>query len=112
VRLSGVGGFDVVVDGALVLGRDPVTGPATPPARLVPVADPARSVSKTHALVEPAGDHVRVTDLHSTNGVRVLLPGHETRELVPGVPTSIPVGATVVLGDFEVRVHESPRDTV
>jgi len=112
VRLTGTGGFDVVVDGALVLGRDPVAGPATPRARLVPVVDPARSVSKTHVLVEPTGDGVRITDLHSTNGVRALLPGHETRELVPGVPTSIPVGATVHLGDFEVRVHGVPRDTV
>lgn len=112
VRLTGVGGLDVAVDGELVLGRDPVTGAATPRARLVPVVDPARSVSKTHALVEPAGDHVRITDLHSTNGVRALLHGHETRELVPGVPTAIPVGATVLLGDFEVRVHEAPSDTV
>lgn len=111
-RLTGERDFEVVVDGRLVLGRDPVAAPPHSDARGIPVHDPARSVSKTHALVEAAQDGVSVTDLHSTNGVRIRTADVELHELTPGIPAVVPPGASILLGDLELRVERLHVDTV
>lgn len=111
-RLTGERGVEIVVGGPLVLGRDPVAAPPHGDATGVPVVDPARSVSKTHAFIEAAPDGVSVTDLHSTNGVRVRTAGLELHELAPGVPAVVPQGASILLGDLELRVDRLPSDTV
>ena len=89
-----------------------VAAPLHPDAKGIPVVDPARSVSKTHALVEAAHDGVSVVDLHSTNGVRIRTADVELHELAPGIPAVIPPGASILLGDLELRVERLPRDTV
>ncbi|MDQ0892686.1 FHA domain-containing protein [Agromyces ramosus] len=111
-RLTGEREFDVVVAGRLVLGRDPVAVSPYADAKPVPVVDPARSVSKTHALVDAAPDGVSVTDLHSTNGVRIRTADVELHELAPGIPAVVPPGASILLGDLELRVQRLPGDTV
>jgi hypothetical protein len=55
------------------------------------------------------GWHVLVTDLNSTNGTLVTLPGHEPRQLRPGEPTLIQPGAVVTLAegvDFRYEVAD------
>lgn len=111
-RLTGELGLDVLVAGRLVLGRDPVAVPPFADASPVPVVDPARSVSKTHALIDAAPDGVSVTDLHSTNGVRIRTADVELHELAPGIPAVVPPGASILLGDLELRVQRLPGDTV
>ena len=111
-RLSGPGQLDVLLLRPVVLGRDPAPDPARPEAAPVPLQDPARSVSKTHALVEVVDDHVVITDLHSTNGTRVLTPEGLVHELEPGLAARAESGATVLLGEFAVRLDRAPLATV
>lgn len=107
-RLVAASGFEVVIDGTAVLGRDPQPT-AVPGARAIAVDDPARTVSKTHAFAEPTAAGLRVTDLRSTNGVRVEPPGEPMRELVPGEPTVVAPGAALYLGEFGLRVDGVAR---
>jgi len=111
-RLRAAGGLDVLLLRPVLLGRDPAADPGRPEAAAIPLADPARSVSKTHALVEVVEGRVIVTDLHSTNGTRVLTPDGETRELDPGRGADAPNGATLLLGEFAVRLDRAPLNSV
>ena len=111
-RLRASGGLEVLLLRPVVLGRDPSPDATRPDAAPIPLADPARSVSKTHALVEVVDDRVVVTDLHSTNGTRVLSPDGEAGELDPGRPVEVPGGATLLLGEYAVRLDRAPLHTV
>ena len=111
-RLSGPGQLEVLLLRPVVLGRDPAPDPARPGAAPIPLQDPARSVSKTHALVEVVDDRVMITDLHSTNGTRVLTAEGLVHELEPGLATSAESGTTVLLGEFAVRLDRAPLATV
>ena len=111
-RLSGPAQLEVLLVRPVVLGRDPAPDPASPGAAPIPLQDPARSVSKTHALVEVVDDRVVITDLHSTNGTRVLSAEGLVHELEPGLATRAESGATVLLGEFAVRLDRAPLATV
>lgn len=78
----------IPVTDSLVIGRDP-EDPAA-----VAVDDPGRSVSKTHVGLSPKGSLIGVTDLHSTNGVRV--------DRGDGAPQRLDAGVEVVVGDGTV----------
>ncbi|KAE8764531.1 FHA domain-containing protein [Georgenia thermotolerans] len=95
----------VPVTGPVVLGRAPEAGrvPGDEVPRLVAVPNPERGVSTTHAEVRPAGDYVVVTDLGSTNGTVLHLPGRPPQRLRPGTGVPVPPGGVVELG-AEVRV--------
>jgi hypothetical protein len=92
------------VTGSLVFGRDP--SPVTRrPSTMVSVLDPARSVSKSHALVElSADDDLSVTDLHSTNGVSLIGADGSRVELEPGIRTPVSANTRLMLGEFAVEV--------
>lgn len=105
-------GLEVLLLRPVVLGRDPSTDAARQGAAAVALADPARSVSKTHALVEVVDDRVVVTDLHSTNGTRVLTPEGEAHELDPGRSADVAGGSTLLLGEVALRVDRAPLHTV
>lgn len=96
-------GTRVSLDGPLLLGRDPAGIPDRPGARLLALVDPGKTVSKTHALLEPTPNGVRVRELHSTNGVAIDTAAG--RELLPtGGEAVAPVGATIRLGSFAIGV--------
>lgn len=111
-RLRSDGGVDVAVSGRVVLGRDPRAADAATGARPVAIDDPARSLSKTHALLEVVDDRLLATDLGSTNGVRIWPEGEEAIELESGRPTSVPEGAVLLLGDVAFLVDRAPDATV
>lgn len=91
------------LEGPLLLGRDPAGIPERPEAALLPLADPGKTVSKTHALLDPSPDGVRVRDLHSTNGVAV--DTAQGRQLVSaGSEAVAPPGSTILLGSFAIGV--------
>jgi hypothetical protein len=97
-------GARVPIDGALLVGRNPVRFEPWTSAGLLPVDDPARSVSKTHAVLEASADGVRITDLHSTNGVSVMDAAGAATPLAPGVATAATAGATVLLGSYRLQL--------
>jgi len=105
-RLVLPGGDQVVpVTGAIYLGRDPRDTMGRPDASLLPAQDPARSLSKTHALIEVDAGKLWVHDLNSTNGVFVAAPGVEAIEVVPGTREAVPNGADLELGEYIIQVR-------
>ena len=95
----------VVVEGQLYLGRNPVAPADHPSARVLAVDDPAKSVSKTHAMLEVDADGLWVLDLDSTNGVWVVPAGEGATEVTPGQRIAVPAGADIELGDLVIQVE-------
>lgn len=97
-------GRRIPVTGPTLLGRDPQPRPGEPAATLVSTgAD--RSVSKTHALVEPAPGGVALTDRRSTNGTAVLDADGRRRALAPETPTAVARGERIALGEVVLRLE-------
>jgi len=96
-------GTRVSLDGPVLLGRDPAGIPDRPDAGLLPLADSGKTVSKTHALLEPGNEGVRVRELHSTNGIAIdTAVGRQV--LSPGGDAIAPAAATIMLGSFAIGV--------
>lgn len=93
--------------GPLVLGRDPIADPARAIAgadvALLPVVDTAKTVSKTHALLLPEPQSIRVVDLHSTNGVAIMTSGTRT-VLAPGGEGFATAASRIELGSFTIAI--------
>jgi len=93
-------GERVVMSQPLLLGRAPESarfhGNEVP--RLVTVTNPERDISATHVEVRPAGDHAVVTDMNSTNGTIVFLPGRPAFRLHPGSGVPVPPGGVIEIG--------------
>jgi hypothetical protein len=101
------GGAVELVTGSIIVGRSPEFSPALPSARLVPVPDPTRSVSKNHAVFRVSDGVLGVQDLGSTNGI--IVTGADGREIDLGVGGShdLEPGARVELGDVVLTVGRS-----
>lgn len=93
------------VEGAMVLGRDPVSPDHPDRVRRVAIDDPGRSVSKTHASFDVVDGQLLVSDLASTNGVVVVHA--DGREIVPepGQQLPVPDGCAIALGTYVVTVE-------
>ena len=89
---------------SVVLGRDPVPDAEHPGAQRIPVRDPDRTISKTHAVLTVHGDSVVVEDLNSTNGTVVVAPNGERSSALPGTPIWAGAGSTVEFGERSVRI--------
>jgi hypothetical protein len=94
----------VPLDREVFIGRNP-----TPPRirsgevpRLVAVPSPTSDVSRTHLSVRQLGGSVIVTDLRSTNGSRVDIPGSPPRTLRQGESIVVSVGTRIDIGDGNV----------
>jgi hypothetical protein len=99
-RLRHINGTKHLLSKPLIIGRLPAASLRGGQAvNLVMVASPEGLVSSTHARVEVQGDVVVVTDLRSTNGTRVIIPGQPTVLLAPGDSMALGVGAIIDLGD-------------
>ncbi len=103
VQLVTASGRMVKVTEASVLGRapDPVPGGAD---RLLPAFHDDPSVSRTHALVEPLREGIRVTDLNSTNGTHAE-DADGIHRLAPGQAMTVERGRRVYFGDTECLVR-------
>lgn len=95
----------VSVPAALFVGRDPTRTDDRPDSQLLAVIDPAKSVSKTHAMFEVDDDRLYVVDLDSTNGVFLFAPSGEAVQVAPRVRTRVPVDSMVGLGNYPIRLH-------
>jgi hypothetical protein len=103
----------LMLDRDVVLGRNPpadftgANGEDRPHVVRLPSAD--GEISRTHLRVTLSGWHVLVTDLNSTNGTLVTLPGRDPEQLSPGVPVPIRPGTVVALAEgvnFRFEVPE------
>lgn len=90
-----------LLDQPLVIGRAPsaaaLGGDRIP--RLVTMTTPNQDISRTHAQISVEGGTVVVTDLHSSNGTIVILPGRAAQKLREGEATPVIPGTVIDLGD-------------
>ncbi|WP_010205097.1 FHA domain-containing protein [Salinibacterium sp. PAMC 21357] len=103
VQLDGASGAHNL-EHPCVFGRDP-----RPPRivrgvgpRLVAVQSPTREVSETHVEVRQLGSSVIVTDLRSTNGSIVQVPGNAAQKLRQGESVVVSAGTLVDIGDGNI----------
>ncbi|EAR25101.1 hypothetical protein A20C1_00896 [marine actinobacterium PHSC20C1] len=103
VQLDGTSGAHNL-EHPCVFGRDP-----RPPRvvrgvgpRLIAVQSPTREVSETHVEVRQLGSSVIVTDLRSTNGSLVQVPGNAARKLRQGESVVVSAGTLVDIGDGNI----------
>ena len=95
----------VPIAGALYIGRNPARTAERQDAELLAVDDPAKSLSKTHALLEVEDDVLWVHDLDSTNGIYIVEPDASVVDVEPGRRAAVPAGAELELGEYIVRVE-------
>lgn len=70
--------------------------------RLLRVVSPQQQVSATHLEVRQLGSTVVVTDLRSTNGTVVMVPGSTPRKLLQGESVVVSPGTLVDIGDDNI----------
>lgn len=89
------------IDQPLVIGRAPAVErvPGANIPRPVVMTTPNQDISRTHAQISAQGGTAVVTDLHSSNGTLVMMPGKPAQKLRPGEPTAVIVGTVIDLGD-------------
>lgn len=97
------GGDPIVVDGPVVLGRNPKS-PAQAQARPVVIAD--EQLSRTHLLVRPVDGGLELTDLGSSNGT-ILVHGGVERELVAQQPTVAVAADVIQIGQRTATVRRA-----
>jgi len=101
-------GRDVRVASTVLIGRKPTRTPERQVDQLLPVADPGRSLSKSHVLVGVDTEGVWVADQHSTNGTVITLP--DGQQIICGAlqVVRLPEGAVVSVGDLTIRAELVP----
>lgn len=92
-------GRDIELDRTVLIGRNPAGQPGEDSVQLIPVADPGRSISKTHLHLLAGNGGVWATDRNSTNGSAVTTPDGIRTALAAGEPTHVRPGSTVHFGD-------------
>jgi hypothetical protein len=94
----------IALDRPARIGRRPSTPRILTgiPPRLVRVVSPQREVSATHLELSQVGATIVVTDLRSTNGTVVLLPGSAPRKLRQGESVVVSPGTLVDIGDDNI----------
>ena len=94
----------ITLDRPCFIGRRPAAPRITrgPAPRLLRVPSPLKEVSATHIELRQLGSSVIVTDLKSTNGSIVMVPGAVPRKLRQGESVVISPGTLVDIGDENV----------
>jgi hypothetical protein len=94
-------GTEVALDVTVYVGRKPSTPRihSGPEPRLVAVRSRGREVSATHLELKVVGGAVVASDMRSTNGTVVQLPGAARRTLIRGESAVVVPGTHIDLGD-------------
>jgi len=100
-------GLELPLDGCVVIGRNPQPIASMPQAKLVRLNDPGLDISSQHLAVDINDWIVSVTDLGSTNGTQVIVPGYSPVALRANEPMVIEPGTTVVLAHVFDMVFEA-----
>jgi len=100
----GAAGRTVLLDAAVYIGRAPgsprIQTGVMP--KLIKVASPNGEVSATHLEIHQLATSIIVTDLRSTNGSIVSVPGSVPRSLRQGESMVVSPGTLVDIGDGNV----------
>jgi hypothetical protein len=91
-----------LVGQSVLIGRNPASRPEYPRAQLIALADPDKTVSKTHAHLALADGRWSITDLDSTNGVYLVTDGGDEIEIEIG--QSVEATESFRLGDLTVSI--------
>jgi hypothetical protein len=91
----------IPLDAPALIGRKPISPRIAIGGvpRLVRVPSPGREVSSTHVELRQQGASVIVTDLRSTNGTLVSIPGTSSQKLRQGESLVVSAGTIVDIGD-------------
>ena len=94
----------VLLDAIAYVGRKPSTPRVVRGGvpRLVRVQSPTQEVSSTHLELRQVGASVIVSDLRSTNGSVVMIPGSVPRKLRQGESVVVSPGTLVDIGDGNI----------
>lgn len=97
-------GTEVPLDATVYFGRKPSiprihVGPAP---RLVTLSSPTREMSATHLELKLLGGSLVASDMRSTNGTVVQLPGAAPRTLIRGESAVVVAGTRIDLGEGAV----------
>jgi hypothetical protein len=92
----------VLTSDTVVVGRRPVASVSDSETQLVEIADPTRSLSKTHARLELREGVWFITDLGSTNGIYLIGEGGSETEIAPESPAE--VGTEFLLGQLRMTL--------
>ena len=107
----GLEGQRIALDRPVIIGRRPAAPriPFPSPPRLVTVVSPTSEVSSTHLELRQLGASVIATDLRSTNGSVVVIPGAMPRQLRQGESVVVTPGTLIDIGDGNRLEVLSPR---
>lgn len=110
-RLKMADGVVVSLDLTVYLGRRPSVPRIASDrrVRLVAVPSSQKEVSATHLELRQTGDAVVATDMRSTNGSTVTVPGSKPRTLLRGESAVVTPGTLIDLGDGNVLELLSPE---
>ncbi|CAN5487130.1 hypothetical protein BH09ACT4_BH09ACT4_02460 [soil metagenome] len=110
-RLKMADGVVVSLDLTVYLGRRPSVPRIASDRRVRLVAVPSlgKEVSATHLELRIAGDHLVATDMRSTNGSTVTVPGSKPRTLLRGESAVVTPGTLIDLGDGNLLEVLSPE---
>jgi hypothetical protein len=97
------GGIETIA-GPVLLGRRPAEQPGESGFRLVAIADPGRSVSKTHLEFGIEGENLWVCDRFSANGTVLRPPGGRARLCEPGRRYRVGRGTRIEIGEQYIDV--------
>lgn len=100
----GLGNASILLDSPCYVGRRPSAPRVSsgPPPRLLRVPSALKEVSATHLELRQVGSSVVVTDLRSTNGSIVMIPGSVPRTLRQGESVVVSPGTLVDIGDGNI----------
>ena len=110
-RIKMTDGVVVALDLTVYLGRRPSVPRIASDRRVRLVAVPSveKQVSATHLELRQTGDAVVATDMRSTNGSTVIVPGSKPRTLLRGESAVVTPGTLIDLGDGNVLELLSPE---
>ena len=110
-RVKMTDGVVVSLDLTVYLGRRPSVPRIASDRRVRLVAVPSlkKEVSATHLELRQTGDAVVATDMRSTNGSTVIVPGSKPRTLLRGESAVVTPGTLIDLGDGNVLELLSPE---
>ena len=105
-------GAEVPIDATVYVGRKPSIPRihVGPPPRLVTLASPGREMSATHLELTVVGGSLVASDMRSTNGTVVHLPGAGPRTLIRGESAVVIAGTRIDLGEgavLDIRAAEA-----